>query len=323
MTASLQGELIDHGIGDTIFTRSRNLEKLLGFGKIYLKFEGGNPTGTMKDRAAYACLRVAKEKGFREVVIASCGNFGASFVTLARIFGLKVHVYIPEKYHTPRIAEMEGLGGVVHRAPGTYEEVVVSSGEAAARRGWYNGNPGTPENRAASIGAYATISYEIVDRLGRAPDVVTVPTSNGTTLAGINHGFQSLLRAGKTGKAPAVIAASTSGGNPIVSSFLAGKRRIENLKPDGIEETSVNEPLVNWLSLDGQEALDAVWESKGWAVHITDEEMERYSDILAHEEGLTVLPASCASVAALPCYVEEKRPQKALDLVAFLTARNF
>jgi threonine synthase len=70
----LQGELISHGIGDTIFTRSRNLEQLLGYSNIYLKFEGGNPTGTMKDRAAYACLKVAKENGYKELALASCGN---------------------------------------------------------------------------------------------------------------------------------------------------------------------------------------------------------------------------------------------------------
>jgi threonine synthase len=318
----LQAELISHGIGDTIFTRSRNLEQLLGFGKIYLKFEGGNPTGTMKDRAAYACLRVAKERGFGELAIASCGNFGASFVHLSRIFGITTHVYIPEKYHTPRIAEMEKQGGVIHRAPGTYEEVVDSSGAEAVERGWYNANPGTPENRAASLDAYATIAYEIVERMGRAPDAVAVPTSNGTTLAGINHGFQSLLKSGKTTKAPAVIASSTDGGNPIVTSFLAGKRKIVDLKPDGITETAINEPLVNWKSLDGQEALDALWESGGWAANVTDGEMVRYSEIVAREEGLLVLPASCASLAALTYYVKEKRLERGLDLVAFFTARN-
>lgn len=321
MTAMLQGELIAHGIGDTIFTRSRNIEQLLGYSNIYLKFEGGNPTGTMKDRASYACLKVAKEEGYKELAIASCGNFGASFVAISHIFGITPHVYIPEKYHTPRIAEMKRQGGVIHRAPGTYEEVVESSGIEADERGWYNANPGTPENRAASIEAYATIAYEIVARMGRAPDAVAVPTGNGTTLAGINHGFQNLYKAGKT-KAPAIIAASTSGGNPVVSSFLSGKRKVEDLKLDEIVETDMNEPLVSWKSLDGQEALDALWESGGWAAHVTDEEMVRYSEIVEREEGLSVLPASCASLAALTYYVKEKRIQRGLDLVAFFTARN-
>jgi threonine synthase len=323
LIAMLQKELIEHGIGDTVFTHSRNLERLLGFGNIYLKFEGGNPTGTMKDRAAYACLRLAHERGYGEVVIASCGNFGASFVTLGRIFGIAVHVYIPEKYHTPRIAEMKRLGGIIHRAPGTYEEVVVSSGEEAGRQGWYNGNPGTPDNRAVSIEAYATIAYEITERIGHAPDAVAVPTSNGTTLAGIYHGFQTLRREGVTDNSPAIIAASTIGGNPIVSSFLDAEKKIVDLRPNGIDETAVNEPLVNWMSLDGQDALDAIWESGGWAIYVNDQEMIRYSEMLLREEGLSVLPASCASVAALSAYVEAKGLREDHDLVAFLTARNF
>jgi len=76
------------------------------------------------------------------------------------------------------------------------------------------------------------------------------------------------------------------------------------------------------MSLDEQEALDALWESGGWAVHVTDEEMIRYSDIIVREEGLSVLPASCASLAALTYYIKEKRLQKGMDLVAFFTARN-
>jgi len=51
-------------------------------------------------------------------------------------------------------------GGVIHRAPGTYEEVVEYSGAEADKRGWYNANPGTLENRITSIEAYATIAYQ-------------------------------------------------------------------------------------------------------------------------------------------------------------------
>ena len=139
---------------------------------------------------------------------------------------------------------------MIHRAPGTYEEVVDYSGIEAGKRGWYNANPGTPENRAASIEAYATIAYEIVARMRRVPDVIAVPTSNGTTIAGINHGFQSLKKSEKTRKIPSVVAASTGGGNPIISSFLAGKKRIEDLELSEITETAINEPLISWKSLE-------------------------------------------------------------------------
>jgi threonine synthase len=319
----LQEELIQHGIGDTIFTRSRNIEKLLNLNNIYLKFEGGNPTGTMKDRAAYACLRVAREEGFESFAIASCGNFGASFVYISRIFDMVPHVYIPESYHTPRIAEMEKLGGVIHRVPGTYEDAVMYSAREADERGWFNANPGYEPNKSASMEAYATISYEIFQRLGCAPDYVAVPIGNGTTIAGIHRGFRDLLEENRIVNLPILLGGSTTGGNPVVKCLRERSRTIVNLEPKEIVETDHNEPLVSWISLDGQEALDALWESGGWATYVPDEELLRYSDLLAQEEGLLVLPASCASLAAIVQHAKEKKPEKDRKYVAVLTGRRF
>jgi len=313
-----------HGIGDTFFKRSRNIEKLLGFSKIFLKFEGGNPTGTMKDRASLACLELAKEKGYTSVAIASCGNFGASVVHISRDFGLQAHVYIPEGYHTPRISEMEEKGGVIHRVKGTYEDAVEFSTKEAERKGWFNANPGAGANTKASMEAYATISHEIHEGLGHAPDVVAVPVGNGTTFAGIHHGFKRLLEAGETDKVPAMIAASTTGGNPVVKCFLKGLKRIQDLDPSEITETEHNEPIVNWRSLDGQQALDALWDSNGWATYVSDDVMVAFSDILAKEEGLLVLPASASSLASLAEYVKSRPKRKAeKTYVAVLTARKY
>lgn len=319
----LQEELIRHGIGDTVLTHSRNTEKLLNLNNIFLKFEGGNPTGTMKDRAAYACLKVARERGFDSLAIASCGNFGASFVYMSRIFDMIPHVFIPESYHTPRIVEMERRGGVIHRVSGTYEDAVMYSAREAGERGWFNANPGFEPNKSASIEAYATISYEIYERLGCAPDFVAVPIGNGTTIAGVHRGFKNLLEEDRIGSLPILLGGSTPGGNPVVKCLMEGARTIVNLEPKEIVETDYNEPLVSWICLDGQEALDALWESGGWATYIPDAELLRYSDILAREEGLLVLPASCASLAAIVEYAKEKKPEKDEKYVAVLTARRF
>jgi threonine synthase len=316
-------EFKEHGIGGTVFTRSRNLEKLLDFHKLYLKFEGGNPTGTMKDRASYATLKHAHEKGFTTIAVASCGNFGASIVHLSAVFGITPHVYIPESYHTPRIAEMERQGGVIHRAPGTYEELVELSGKEAEEKGWYNGNPGTKENTEESLRAYESIAYEIVDRLEYAPDAVSVSVSNGTCFSGVYQGFKVLRRKGDTDKVPVMVAASTEGGNPVVSSFLEGHRKIRDLDPAKIVETEHNEPIVNWRSLDGQHALDALWDSGGYAALISDEVMVTFSKLLEKEEGLSVLPASSASLAAMAEYAKTKATPKMSSFVAILTARRY
>jgi len=316
-------EFKEYGIGGTILTRSRNLEKLLDFSKLYLKFEGGNPTGTMKDRASYATLKNAHEKGFNTIAVASCGNFGASIVHLSRVFGITPHVYIPESYHTPRIAEMERQGGVIHRAPGTYEELVEQSGREAGEHGWYNGNPGTPENSEVSLHAYETIAYEIVDRLEYAPDAVSVSVSNGTCFSGVHQGFKTLRRRGETDKVPVMVAASTEGGNPVVTSFQEGRRKIRDLDPKEIVETEHNEPIVNWRSLDGQRALDALWDSNGYASLISDDVMVTFSTLLEKEEGLCVLPASAASLASLADYAKTKATPKMSSFVAVLTARKY
>jgi threonine synthase len=317
MKNTLRKELRKQGVGDTIFTQARNLEKKLDIRNLYLKFEGGNPTGTMKDRASFSCLRNAVEKGYQRVAIASCGNFGASIVYFSKVLGLEAHVYIPEKFHSPRVPEIKKMGGILHRVKGTYEDSVDASTSQAADRGWYNANPGTPENTEASLEAYSIIAYEIYERLKHVPEVVSVPVGNGTTLAGIYHGWKKLLEKGITNKVPSMVAASTTGGNPIVESYKNGIKTIIDLNPDKIRETEHNEPLINWKSLDGQIAIEAIYESNGWAVYVTDEEMIEYSDLLLTHEGLNVLPASTSSLAAHPHIKKEEK------MVMILTSRGF
>jgi len=316
-------EFKEQGIGDTLFARLKNMEKLLHFSKFYIKFEAGNPTGTMKDRASYATLRHAKEKEYTTIAVASCGNFGASIVQLSQIFDIEPHVYIPESYHSPRIAEMQRLGGIIHKAPGTYEELVELSGKEAEEKGWYNGNPGTEENSQISFEAYESIAYEIFDELEYAPDAVSVSVSNGTCFTGIYMGFRTLFRKGRTDKIPVMVAASTTGGNPIITSFNEGKKKIKELTPDSITETPENEPIISWKSLDGQQALDALWASEGYACGVSDEIMIAFSNLLEKEEGLSVLPASAASVAAMSEYVKERATPKSKCFVSVLTSRKY
>jgi len=314
---------ISSRIGNTPLVHSRNITSSVRTKRLFLKFEGGNPTGTQKDRASLACLRAAKEMEYKELAIATCGNFGASFTYLARGFRIIPHVYIPASYRTERIDEIARLGGIIHRVDGTYEDVVYASSIEAKDSGWYNANPGEELNTRSSLEGYAGIAYEIYMDLGYVPDAVAVPVGNGTTLAGVYHGFKVLFEEGEIGSVPKMIGASTSGGNPIVKSFLTGRRVIEDLPPTGIKETSINEPLVSWHSFDGQLALDALWESNGWATYVSDNELVEYARMLARDEGLLVLPASASSVAALARYTKYT-PHEANNgcLVAVLTSRR-
>lgn len=147
--------------------------------------------------------------------------------------------------------------------------------------------------------AYGEIAYEIYDELRDAPAVVAMPVSNGTTLAGVHKGFISLYRRGKTSKIPRIVAGSSFGKNPIIQAYLKNLPNCEDLIPEKIHETVVNEPLINWRSIDGDYALEAIKNTNGWGAYASDKNMLLFSKILREKEGLSVLPASTAGLIAL------------------------
>lgn len=291
-------DVIDSQIGDSGLSRARNLEREMGFRQLYLKFEGSNPTGTQKDRIAFAQVLDALRRGYDTITMATCGNYGVAMALATSLAGLKCKIYIPENFHTSRIKEMIDLGGDIVRTSGDYENSVTESKEAAEKFEFYDANPGGA-NTALQLRAYGEIAYEIYDELRDAPALVAMPVSNGTTLAGIYRGFVSLYRRGKTSRIPRIIAGSSFNKNPIITAFIKGTPHCEDLSPEKIRETPINEPLINWHSIDGDLALSAIRLTKGWAANATDKKLMYYSKVLRDKEGLHVLPASTAGIAAL------------------------
>jgi threonine synthase len=290
--------IFESEIGDTPLSRARNIEREFGLRQLYVKFEGGNNTGTQKDRIAFTQVADALRRGYDAITTASCGNYGVALALAASCAGLRCLVFVPESYRTRRVAEIESLGADVFRVPGDYEAAADASRDFAVHDEVYDANAGGA-NTILQLRAYGQIAYEIYDELRDAPAVVAVPVSNGTTLAGIHWGFESLFRRGKTSRIPRMIAGSTYRKNPIVQSFLKGSDRCEDLDPARVRESVVNEPLVNWHASDGQTALDALYASGGWASYASDKAMRQLARTLREKEGLTALPASMAGLIAL------------------------
>jgi len=291
-------DIIDSEVGDTSLWRARNIEREVGLRQIYLKFEGANPTGTQKDRIAFAQAMDAMRRGFDAITVATCGNYGVAMALAASLAGLRCLIHLPQEYQTKRIKEITDLGAEIVRVPGDYERAVEASKEDAERHEFYDANPGG-ENTSLQLRAYGEIAYEIYDELRDAPFMVGVPVSNGTTLAGIFKGFLSLHRRGKTSRVPRMVAGSSFRKNPIVQAFLDNRPACVDLQPERIHETRVNEPLINWHSIDGDVALGAIRQSKGLAAHISDKNMLAFSKLLREKEGMHVLPASTAGLIAL------------------------
>lgn len=291
-------DIIDSEVGDTSLWRARNIEREIGLRQIYLKFEGSNPTGTQKDRIAFSQAMDAMRRGFDTITVATCGNYGVAIALAASLAGLRCLIYLPESYHTRRIKEMTDLNAEIVRVPGDYERAVETSKEQAIINEQYDANPGGT-NSVLQLIAYEEIANEIYDELRDAPLVLAVPVSNGTTLVGLYKGFLSLSRRGKTSRIPRIVAASSYGKNPIVQAFLHNSETCEDLKPEKIHETKINEPLINWHSIDGDLALEAIRQTRGWASDATDKSMLSFSRMIRDKEGMNVLPASTAGLIAL------------------------
>lgn len=313
-------DIISLEIGDTGLSRAKTLEREFDLRQLYIKYEGDNPTGTQKDRIAFAQLYDALRREYDTVSLATCGNYGVAVALAANLAGIRCRIYIPETYHTDRITEMEQLNAEIIRLPGSYEDVVMESSKLAEKNDWYDANPGG-SNTPLQITAYSQLAMEIFDDLGDAPKYCAVPVSNGTLIAGIFRGFVTLYKRGKTSRIPKMIAASSANKNPIVYSFLHGLDHCKDLKPDVIKETKLNEPLINWHSFDGEEALYAIKESNGEAFNISDKKLRDMSIFLNKKEGYKILPAATAGLIAL-LELNEKMNFEADRFVAVLTAKN-
>ncbi len=312
--------ILDSEVGDTSLTRARNIEREIGLRQVYLKFEGGNPTGTQKDRIAFAQALDALRRGYDEITVASCGNYGAAVALAASLAGLHCIIYIPAGYDAYRAKEIVRFGAEIKRVPGDYEEAVRLSRFEAEKEGYYDANPGG-SNTNLQLKAYGEIAYEIYDELRDAPAAVAIPVSNGSTLAGIYKGFVSLYNRGKTSRIPRFIAGSSYGMNPIIYAFVKNTLKCTDLKPERIRNTSVNEPLINWRSIDGDYALSVIRETRGWAAFATDKTLLDYARLIREKEGLSVLPASTAGLVALVDR-HRKEPFPGDRYVVILTGRK-
>ncbi len=313
-------DIINLEVGDTSLTRSKVLEREFDIRQLFLKFEGDNPTGTQKDRIAFHQVYDALRREYETISLATCGNYGVAVALAANLAGMECKIFIPESYHTERIIEMKALGADIVRLPGSYEDVVLASIEIANKEEWYDANPGGI-NTPIQIAAYAHIAYEIYEELGDAPKYCAVPVSNGTLFAGIYRGFVTLNKRGKTSRIPRMIAASSTHKNPIIQSFLDGLDKCVDLDPSKIKETDINEPLINWHSFDGNEALEALIKTQGMAYNVSDKSMKQMNSFLLKKEGQRILPAStCGLIGLLDLH--EKENLEADRFVAVLTAKN-
>ncbi len=274
--------VITLGEGGTPLVHSDALSSETGC-EVWLKYDGANPTGSFKDRGMTLAISKACEEGAKAVVCASTGNTSASAAAYAAKAGLTCAVLVPKgKVAVGKMAATLVHGARMLEVEGNFDVSLDVARDLAARY---------PVTLVNSVNPFRlegqkTAAFEIVDALGRAPDIHCVPVGNAGNIASHHLGYTEYLQDGTIAEPPQLFGFQAAGAAPIV--------RGEPVKDPQTIATAIR--IGNPASWD--KAVAAATASEGAILAVTDREILAAYRRVARE-GLFVEPASAASVAGL------------------------
>lgn len=166
-------------------------------GRIYVKCEYCNLTGSVKDRMALHILKSAYEVGMIKpgdtIIEATSGNTGISFAALGRSLGHPVHIIMPDWLSTERFSIIESLGATitkVSRAEGGFLRSIEIAKQMAKSGGVFL--PSQFENMNNPEAHELTTSREIIEQLqvlGLEPNAFIAGVGTGGTVMGVGRGL--------------------------------------------------------------------------------------------------------------------------------------
>ncbi|HEY1915319.1 MAG TPA: threonine synthase [Streptosporangiaceae bacterium] len=251
---------------------------------VYLKVEGGNPTGSFKDRGMTLAISLAVSRGAQAVICASTGNTSASAAAYAARAGLTCAVLVPRgKIALGKMAQALVHGARLLQVEGSFDDCLELARKLAAEYNVALVNSVNPDR----IQGQKTAAFEIVDQLGDAPDVHCLPVGNAGNITAYWMGYTEYARAGLASRPPRMFGFQASGAAPIVTGEPV-------LRPQTIATAIRIGNPASWRSAEA--ARD---ESGGLIESVTDRQILAAYRLIAGREAVFGELASSASVAGL------------------------
>lgn len=302
-------------VGWTPLYRSSTLEKKLGIERIWIKDEGRNPTGSLKDRASSVGVIKAKERGATIVTAASSGNTASSWAAFSALAGLSAVIFIPKSTPKAKLAQMLLYDAKVLQVKGTYDDAFTLCAQVAQEWGWYNRSTAT--NPYLGEGK-KTAALEICEQLiWETPDYIFVPVGDGCILQGIWKGFKEAHQIGLIDRLPKMVGVQAEGSAPLFKAWQERKKTAEPLEPHTLADSiSVGVPR------DQVKALRAVRESGGSFTAVSDDEILAAVSTLASDVGVLAEPAGAAGFAGLRRLADDGRCSSQDRVVVMVTGNG-
>ena len=282
------------GEGGTGLHRSQHLCNEIGIENLYVKNEGENPTGSFKDRGMTVGVTKAVELGARHVICASTGNTSAALAAYAARAGIKCTVLIPSgKIAYGKLSQAMIHGAKVLQVRGNFDEALEFVLKLTEKhKDIYLLNSINPFR----IEGQKSLGYEICEQLNNnVPDRIVIPVGNAGNISAVWKGLKEFYELGYIKKLPKMTGIQAAGSAPIAQAIKAGKDTITPVdNPETVATAIRIGAPVSW-----KKAVNAIYESKGTAETVTDEEILEAQKTLARVEGIFVEPASASSIAGL------------------------
>jgi threonine synthase len=290
-----EANVVTLGEGWTPLVRTRRLGARIGAEQLWVKDEGLNPTASFKARGLSCALSMCVELGIKKVAIPSAGNAASALAAYAAAAGIEAYIFMPRDVPQSNYLECKAYGAHVTLVDGLISDCGRMVAELAPREGWFDVSTLKEPYR---IEGKKTMGYEVAEQMGwELPDAIFYPTGGGVGMIGMWKAFDEMEKLGWIGsRRPKMIAVQADGCQPVVRAFLAGEPRSSFWEgaytvASGLR---VPKPLGDFL------VLNAVRESGGTAIAVSDDDMLEAGVRMAADEGIFAAPegAACVDAAA-------------------------
>lgn len=284
--------LVSLAEGDTPLIKAQELGRHLGMKRLFLKYEGVLPTGTVKDRTSTTAVSAARQFGFGAISVVSTGNAGVSIATYARRAGLSSAVFCYDKGDPLKMAHMSLMATRLYTYKGEYDSLIEHFDFVMERKKVFDGgarrNPYKHEGKK-------TIAYEIFQQLGAEPEVFVTQASGCEIFTACFRGFRELRDLGLADSIPRMVACQSEVANPIVEAFSKGGP----VMPMTTGPTIAKGLATGRPGKKGDWVLSMLREWGGLALQVTDLEILEAQRLLVEKEGIWSGPTGASALAGL------------------------
>jgi threonine synthase len=301
------------GEGGTPLLECPRLARELGVRALALKFEGANPTGTVKDRSSTTAVAAALQFGFRAISVVSSGNAGSSIAAYGARAGLRTLVFAYARTAAPKLLHMAATTPDLVLYEGVYDDLIAVWDQLVEEQWFFDG--GASRNAYKHEGK-KTLAYEIAEQSGwDVPDVVVAPVAVGETFIAAARGFREMAEAGWIARVPTMIAAQAARANAIVRAFRDGT----SIAPLTIGYTVAEGLAAGNPGRKGAWVLRLLRDLAGHAGDAEDDAILAMQRRLARVEGMWAGPTGVAALAVLARLLEERRVDPAQRFCVVVT----